>query len=54
MAEIIYKNSTILTKRQAKQLARLRKIRPLTPENFVKLSIKNYEKEIMKHGNINQ
>jgi len=53
MAEIIYKNSTILSKRQAKQLARLRKIRPLTPENFIKLSIKNYEKEILRHDKQN-
>lgn len=49
IADMIYKNSTVLNKRQAKQLARLRKIMPTVPRYFEKLSLKNYEKELIRN-----
>jgi hypothetical protein len=49
IADMIYKNSTVLNKRQAKQLARLRRIMPTVPRYFEKLNLKNYEKELIRN-----
>ncbi len=49
VADMIYKSSNVLTKRQAKQLARLRKIMPTVPKWIEKLSLENYEKEMIKN-----